>query len=257
MLFLGGAIKQMRNKSVSIAMAVCNGEKYIREQLDSILVQLQENDEIIVSFDPSTDETLNIVKEYVIKDNRVKLFYNENHTRGLVSNFQNALQHCKGDIIFYSDQDDVWMEDKIEKVCKRFENPKVTVVIHDTSLTDENLNVYEESTFKLRGGSTGVLKNLIRLSYIGCAMAFRKEMLKVVLPLATKQRSHDWWTGSICSCYGRMEMINEPLILHRIHGGNATPKRRPPISYQFSVRFRIVSQMIYRKLKIHQIEKVY
>ena len=245
----------MRDKSVSVAMAVCNGEKYIKEQIDSILVQLEDKDEIIVSYDPSTDDTLNIVEEYTKKDKRVKLFYNENHSRGLVSNFENALRHCNGDIIFFSDQDDVWMKDKIDKVCARFDNPEVTVVIHDTSLTDENLKVYEPSTFKLRGGSTSKLKNLIRLSYIGCAMAFRREMLKVVLPLATKGRSHDWWTGTICSCYGKMDMIREPLIYHRIHGGNATPKKRPPLSYQISVRFRIVTQMIYRRLKIFKIEK--
>ena len=242
----------MRNKSVSVAMAVCNGEKYIKEQMDSILAQMEDNDEIIVSYDPSTDATLNIVKEYTEKDKRVKLFYNENHSRGLVSNFENALRHCTGDIIFYSDQDDVWMKDKIDKVCARFDNTKVTVVIHDTSLTDENLKVYESSTFKLRGGSTSKIKNLIRLSYIGCSMAFRKEMLKVVLPLATKGRSHDWWTGSICSCYGKMDMIDEALILHRMHGGNATPKKRPALSYQISVRLRIVTQMLYRRLKIRK-----
>lgn len=239
----------MRTKTVSIAMAVCNGEKYLSEQIDSILCQLESEDELIISYDPSSDDTYKIIKDYESKDKRVKVVINNDHTRGLVSNFENALRHCKNEIIFYSDQDDIWMPDKIDKMVKCFDNPKVTVAIHDAKLVDENLNVTIESTFKIRGGSTSFLKNLIRLSYIGCSMAFRKDMLPVVLPLPTKKRSHDWWTGSICSCYGKMVMVDEPLILHRIHQDNATPKKRPPLSYQISVRWIIITQVVARKKK--------
>lgn len=221
-------------------MAVCNGEKYLPAQIDSILCQMEEKDELIISYDPSTDETLQTVREYEKRDNRIHVVLNKDHSRGLVSNFDNALRQCSKEVIFYSDQDDIWMPDKIDKMVRCFEDSKVTVAIHDAKITDENMNVMIDSTFKLRGGSTSFWKNLIRLSYIGCSMAFRSDMLSVVLPLPTKKRSYDWWTGSICSCYGKMVMLDEALILHRMHQNNATPKKRPPLSYQLNVRAIII-----------------
>ena len=236
----------MRNKTVSIAMAVCNGEKYLPEQIDSIMSQLSESDELIISYDPSIDATLEIVKEYERTDPRIRVVVNSIHVRGLVSNFDNALQNCHNEIIFYSDQDDVWMPNKIDKMLTCFDDEKTVVAIHDAKLVDEHLNVIEESTFQIRGGNTSFWKNLVRLSYIGCCMAFRREMLSVVLPLPTKKRSFDWWTGSICSSFGKMAMVDEKLILHRMHSNNATPSKRPPIGYQISVRWIIVTQVIRR-----------
>lgn len=237
----------MRKKKISIAMAVYNGEKYLKEQIDSIVIQMEQQDELIISYDPSTDSSYSILKEYSENDKRIVIYENNDHSKGLVSNFENALKHCTGDIIFYSDQDDIWLPEKLYKVYLKFLNPDVTVVIHDCSLVDDSMNVLMPSTFAVRGGSISILKNLIRLSYVGCSLAFRGDLLKVVLPLATKKRSHDWWTGSICSCYGKMEKIDEVLILHRMHGDNATPNKRPPLIYQISVRYRIISQMLKRR----------
>ena len=236
----------MRNRTVSVAMAVCNGEKYLSEQIDSIINQLNDDDELIISYDPSKDNTLDIIKEYENNDKRIHVLINNDHSKGLVSNFDNALSACSKEIIFYSDQDDVWLPGKIDKMVSCFSDPKVAVAIHDAMIVDENLKVIIESTFKLRGGSTKFWKNFIRLSYIGCSMAFRSDLLPVVRPLPTKKRSFDWWTGSICSCYGNMAMINEPLILHRMHSNNATPKKRPPLSYQISVRWIILSNILTR-----------
>lgn len=239
----------MNRKKVSVAMAVYNGSKYLNEQIDSILPQLLDYDELIISYDESMDNSLDIIENYVAKDHRVK-YYKNDIKPGVVKNFENAVRHCTGEIIFYSDQDDVWMPNKIEKVMEKFKDPKVTVVIHDSSLTDSELNITHPSTFKLRNGNTSLLKNFIRLSYIGCSLAFRANLKKVVLPIPTIHRSHDWWTGSICSCYGKMAKIDEVLILHRQHGGNATPPKRPPMSYQLNVRWIILSNIIKRKFII-------
>ena len=238
---------------VSVAMAVYNGEKHLKEQIDSITCQLLPQDELVISYDNSTDNSLNIIKAYTSKDQRIRYYKNEIRP-GVVKNFENAVTYCTGEIIFYSDQDDVWMPDKIEKVLNKFEDPKVTVVIHDSSLTDEELNITHPSTFKLRNGNTNLFKNLIRLSYIGCCLAFRSEMKKVVLPIPTIYRSHDWWTGSICSCYGKMEKIDEALILHRLHENNATPVKRPSLRYQLSVRWIILINLIIRRFT-HQKNK--
>lgn len=237
----------MRNKTVSVAMAVCNGEKFIKEQIDSIICQLEPRDELIISYDQSTDLTLNIINDYAVKDQRIKVFINSDHSRGLVSNFNNALLHCKGDIIFYSDQDDYWMPNKVDIMVNSFDDPKVTVSIHDAELVDSCLNTIKPSTFKLRGGARNtIFGNLIRLSYIGCCMAFRKDMLKYILPLPTKKRSHDWWTGCICMCFGKMHVVNKQLIKHRIHVNNATPKKRPSMPYQITVRWVIIVNLLDR-----------
>ena len=233
-------------KKVSIAMAVYNGEKYLNEQIDSILQQLVERDELIISYDKSSDNSLKIIKAYASKDHRIKYFYN-NLKPGVVKNFENAVSHCTGEIIFYSDQDDVWMSDKIKKVLSEFEDPNVTVVIHDSSLTDKELNITHPSTFKLRNGNTNLFKNLIRMSYIGCCLAFRSDMKKNVLPIPTIHRSHDWWTGSISSCFGKMAKIDEALILHRLHENNSTPVKRPSLTYQLSVRWIIIVNLIIRR----------
>lgn len=241
---------------VSVAMAAYNGSKYIKEQVDSILCQLRDEDELIVSCDESTDNTEAILVSISSKDKRLKVYSNP-YSNGVVKNFQNAVEHTSGDIIFYSDQDDIWMKDKIQKVLKEFEDPTVAVVFHDASLTDEKLNVTEPSTFKLRGGSRDTtLGNLLRLSYIGCCMAFRADYKPVVLPIPTIYRSHDWWTGCLLGCgKTKMKAISEPLILHRAHGNNATPTQRPPLWYQLQVRWIIVSNIIKRYSRKKAIDK--
>ena len=243
-------------KKVSVAMAVYNGEKYLREQIDSILSQLSDNDELVVSYDESRDASLDILNDYTEKDNRIKVFKNP-YKAGVVKNFQNALEHTKGDIVFFSDQDDVWLPGKVETVLKEFEDPFVTVVFHDSYPTDGALNILEESTFKGRGGAREtVWGNLFRLSYIGCCMAFRAEYKPVIIPIPTIQRSHDWWTGCLLGTgMTKMKAIRKPLIYHRIHGDNVTPMKRPPLSYQIQVRWIIIKNILLRYKQKKAIDK--
>lgn len=229
---------------VSIAMAVYNGEQYINEQIDSILIQLKENDELIISYDTSIDETWRIINEYASNDNIIKVFKNPN--KGVVSNFQNALSHCMGQYIFYADQDDVWMKEKIETVLVAFQDPKVTVVIHDSCLTDKDLNITHVSTFSLRHGNTSLMRNFVRLSYIGCCLAFRAELKDIIIPIPNMSRSHDWWTGTMCTIFGKMALIDKPLICHRQHEGNATPKKRLPMHKQIEIRWIIATNALKR-----------
>ena len=233
---------------VSVAMAVYNGEKYVRDQIVSILSQLRKDDELIISYDESSDNSLSILTEFAQSDKRVKIYDNP-YKPGVVKNFQNAVEHCLGDIIFLSDQDDVWLPNKVDKVLREFENPHVAVVIHDSKLTDSDLNVRFKSTFKLRGGvRTSFLGNIYRLSYIGY-----KEL---VVPFPTIYRSHDWWIGSMLSCgKTKIKAIDEALILHREHANNATPKSRPPLNYQLQVRWIIIKNVIARYLYKIRIDK--
>ena len=241
---------------VSVAMAVYNGEKYVRDQIVSILSQLRKDDELIISYDESSDNSLSILTEFAQSDKRVKIYDNP-YKPGVVKNFQNAVEHCLGDIIFLSDQDDVWLPNKVDKVLREFENPHVAVVIHDSKLTDSDLNVRFKSTFKLRGGvRTSFLGNIYRLSYIGCCMAFISFYKELVVPFPTIYRSHDWWIGSMLSCgKTKIKAIDEALILHREHANNATPKSRPPLNYQLQVRWIIIKNVIARYLYKIRIDK--
>lgn len=204
---------------ISVALAAYNGEKYIGEQIESILPQLGEDGEIVVSDDFPLGKTRAVVEFYSAYDSRVK--YIEGTGEGVCRNFENALHHCSGDIIFLCDQDDVWMPEKVERVVSAFENG-ADVVLHDAFMTDGELNVTDESFFKLNGSKKGLLKNFIKNSYMGCCMAFRREFESEFLPFPDGLAMHDWWIGLNAEANGKVEFINEPLIKHRCHGGNVT-----------------------------------
>lgn len=240
---------------ISVAMAVYNGEKYLKEQMDSILYQLSDEDELVVSYDNSSDKSLDILTSYSQVDSRVKLFRNI-YQPGVVKNFQNAIEHAMGDIIFLSDQDDVWKPNKIETVMNEFSSPVIAAVVHDAYLTDGNLKLKSSSTFNLRGGAReSAIGNLVRLSFIGCCMAFRAEYIPVIIPIPTIHRSHDWWIGTLLACgKTKLKAIKEPLIYHRVHDNNATPHKRPPISYQLQVRWIIIKNIILRYYKKRKID---
>ena len=167
---------------ISVCMATYNGEKYIKEQLSSILSQLSEKDEIIVSDDSSTDKTVEIIESF--QDKRIKILKN-NKFRQPNLNFENALKYSKGDIIFLSDQDDVWIENKVEIILNQLK--KYDLIVSDAFITNEKLNITNDSLFSEVNSNRGILKNIIKNTYYGCCMAFKRKVLKKALPF-TKTR---------------------------------------------------------------------
>lgn len=203
-------------------MAAYNGEKYIGEQIESILPQLEPDDELIISDDAPGGETQRIAEFYAAYDSRVK--YVKGEGRGVVKNFENALKLARGQVIFLCDQDDVWLNGKVARVMAEFESG-ASLVLHDAKITDEKLNVTAESFFGLRGSKGGFLRNLVRNSYMGCCMAFTKGILEKALPFPEDIPMHDQWIGLVAELNGGARMISEPLLLYRRHGGNVTGKR--------------------------------
>lgn len=206
---------------VSVAMATYNGEKYLKQQIDSILSQLRDGDELIISDDHSKDETVSIIEDYQKKDPRVKLYYNEE--KGVTSNFENAIKRTKNDIIFLSDQDDIWKPEKVKTVLSYYEkNPHIQMIMSDITVVDNELHPTIESFYQFRGSRAGVLKNIIKNSYIGCAMSFRNELKPKILPIPRNVPMHDMWIGLVADMYHAALLIPEKLIYYRRHDATVT-----------------------------------
>ena len=213
-----------------------NGEKYIREQLESILPQLCENDEIIISDDSSTDNTLQIVQSF--DDSRIKIFSN-NKFHSPIFNFENALRKAKGDYIFLSDQDDIWKPDKVEVMMKYLKRD-CDLVLSDGMIVDAHLNVLCTSIFNLLNSQKGFIRNLIHNSYSGSRMAFTRRVLGYVLPFPKKIAMHDIWIGLCAELFLKAEFISDSLILYRKHGDNVSVTgERSPFSLGYKIRYRV------------------
>jgi glycosyltransferase involved in cell wall biosynthesis len=206
---------------VSVAMATYNGEKYLEQQIDSILSQLGKDDELIISDDHSSDRTLTIIERYLKEDTRVKLFMNEE--KGVTSNFENAIKRTQNEIIFLSDQDDIWKPEKVKTVKEYYvKNPTIQMIMSDITVVDNQLNTTIESFYEFRGSRAGVLKNIIKNSYIGCAMSFRKELKTKILPIPRNVPMHDMWIGLVADMYKSALLIPEKLIYYRRHDATVT-----------------------------------
>ena len=206
-------------KRISVAMAAYNGGKYIREQLERILANLTDEDEIVISDDGSTDDTISIAKKFALKDSRVRII--DGPHEGIIANFENAIINCEGEYIFLSDQDDVWMNNKVSTVMPYF-NSGNGVVVHDARVMNENLTeVIYESFFKYRGYGGGFLKNLIKNRYIGCCMAFKSDLINKCVPIPRNIQMHDQWIGMMGDIYyGKTCFIDKQLLIYRRHSAN-------------------------------------
>lgn len=206
---------------VSVVLLSYNGEAFIRQQLESILGQLEEQDELIVSDDGSADGSVSIVKEYQRTDARIRLL--KGPGQGIKRNVGYALSHAKGRYIFLADQDDIWLDHKVSRVLQAFEQQGASVVVHDARVfLDEDIShIQMESFYAFRGSCAGVIKNIVKNSYIGCCMAFRRELLEVVLPVPARIEMHDQWIGVLGDIFaGKSCFLPDVLLLYRRHGAN-------------------------------------
>lgn len=204
---------------ISVCMATYNGALYVRAQLESILSQLSEKDELIISDDGSTDNTIEIIKG--IADSRIRLIFN-NGEKGYTNNFENALRHSVGDYIFLSDQDDIWLPGKVNRYLKLFE--RYDFVVSDCHIVDAQLNSIKSSHFKLHNVKQGFFRNYLLPRYVGACMAFRRVVLDSALPFPGFQKyiAHDYWLSLIAELKYKVYVLNEPYILYRRHSNNTS-----------------------------------
>lgn len=215
----------MSTPIISVALATYNGEKYLIEQIDSILNQTYKNIEIIISEDNSTDSTIEIVKKYINNNSNIKLVFNEGE-KGFINNFENAIKHCKGEFIAFADQDDVWFENKIEILYQNIIISNSLLIYSDSLIVDSKLqskNNTKLSTFYPEMKYAYDFKNLIHHNFIpGSHSLISKDLLPLILPFPGKQLGHDWWIAIIAASYNKIKYIDIPLMYYRRHQNTTT-----------------------------------
>ncbi len=243
---------------ISVCMATHNGERYIKNQIDSILAQIGDKDELIISDDGSNDRTVSIIKSY--NDARIKLLSfqqpknsKSGSQKGFVyasRNFEHSLNYAKGDYIFLSDQDDIWYPDKIIKMLSALKTNDI--VKHNLSIIDENGLIEKEYFYDSQQQRKRNWFHLIKyLPFRGCCLGFRRWVLEASLPFPDRCLQHDSWIGIVARYKtARFFYIEDPLIYHRIHSDNASELLVPnSFMYKVSYRLTLLLQLFQRVIK--------
>ncbi len=224
----------------SVCMATYNGARFIKEQVDSILPQLGANDELIVSDDGSTDGTLEILAEYAAADGRVKVLHHEKNPKysgheKATANFENALRHSSGDRIFLSDQDDVWLPEKVS-VCLKYLKD-FDFVCHGMNRIDElgNANQFE----CVAEIPKNWIFNIMNMKLRGCCFAFSRDVLDACLPFPQKLVGHEYWISAIAIRFFRAFTIRQPLINYREHSMSVSQGKKTSLLYKVSYRMKL------------------
>jgi len=233
--------------SVSVCIATYNGERWIVDQLQSILPQLEFSDEVIIADDGSSDATIERIRS--IGDLRIRILGISNKL-GPTKNFERALVESRGEMIFLSDQDDIWHINKIKIVTEALKSS--VLVMHDATIVDSILEPIESSYFNIRKVKHGLLHNIIYNGYTGAFMAFRREILTIAIPFQTNIH-HDQWIGLIAELSTSCTFISEKLVLWRRHEHTQTSLVKKHYFKYLTMlpsRFHLAIHLICRMIKI-------
>ena len=215
---------------ISVALCTYNGEKFIEEQLNSILKQTLAVDEIVICDDNSTDSTLEILNKYKEKDNRIKLYKNKKNL-GTIKCFEKAILLTGGEIIFLSDQDDIWKADKVERMNAFFQdNQHCSMLFTNGILIDENNNSLGSTLWEKWGfddlikqkwiNNNNAFLDLIRNKnkVTGATVAFNARLKNEFIPINTPQGYwHDTWLAMHAAYRNSLFFLDECTILYRTH----------------------------------------
>jgi glycosyltransferase involved in cell wall biosynthesis len=209
--------------AVSVCMATYNGERFLHAQMRSILDQLSPLDEIIVVDDCSTDGTRGLIGSFC--DPRIRLFINDRRRREVYS-FARAIGLSRNAHIFLVDQDDVWLPERVRRMSAALE--RAALVTTNFEWIDADGKALSVCVDGVRADASGkFIKNLAdifvgKTSYFGCAIAFRRDLVPLVLPIPAYVESHDLWIAMAANVAGSNVHLEHPSLLKRRHDGNAT-----------------------------------
>ncbi|MBB6454510.1 glycosyltransferase involved in cell wall biosynthesis [Salirhabdus euzebyi] len=228
---------------ISVCMATYNGEKFVIQQLESVLKQLNDTDEIIVVDDGSKDRTVELIKRNF--GERVKVNLNENNL-GVIKSFEKAIKMAKGEYIFLCDQDDVWEEVKVSKILEAFKNENAMLVTHDALVVDASFEVIHPSWNEYNGNKVkqNIIGNLLKNAFTGCMMAFRKELVPYIVPFPQSIEMHDQWIALVCKIEKKKIVhLSEPLMKYVRHGNNVTGMKKRSIAEQVKGRLGTIKSV--------------
>lgn len=216
---------------VTVLLATYNGEKYLEEQLNSLIEQTYTDFRIVIRDDGSSDNTNEIISRYssVFPDKIIVCPCTE-PTRSAAGNFFKLIEMYDDNYIMLCDQDDRWLPDKIEKTLSAMQAAEekygadTPILVHtDLFVADEKLRVTANSFIKYQGLSsdnTSLNRLLMQNSVTGCTTMFNRALKEKLFILPKVTAMHDWWLALIASAFGEIEFLNEPTILYRQHGNN-------------------------------------
>ncbi|HRD56056.1 MAG TPA: glycosyltransferase family 2 protein [Parachlamydiaceae bacterium] len=221
----------MSEEAVDILMATYNGKNYLKEQIESILKQSHQNFRILICDDSSIDSTPSMIDGF-LREHPNRIFQLRAESKlGAKGNFSFLMQHAKAPYIMFSDQDDIWLEDKIAKALKAMKNleaaygkEKPLLVHTDLKVVDQNLNVLGNSFWKyvnLNAPSFCTLNHLLMQNAVtGCTIMMNKPLCQLSFPVPDVSLMHDWWVALVASAFGKIAVLNEQTILYRQHSSN-------------------------------------
>lgn len=214
---------------IAIIMAVYNGETYLAEQIDSLLKGYEQDFQIHIFDDGSTDSSADIIAKYTNLYPE-KIFYHRNSENcGVIRNFLEGCQKVDADYYMFCDQDDVWLPEKISHTLEKMQTSekdfpgKPLVIFGDARVVDENLQEIHPSFQKQSGYRTDWLDLphiLMENKLIGCTMLFNRPLKNLLTEIPDSLRMHDWWIALIAAALGHIIYLDEPLLLYRQHTAN-------------------------------------
>lgn len=213
---------------VHIVMATYNGEKYLREQMDSLLAQTFKDFVVELCDDGSTDSTLAVARQYQSRDPRVSVHENGKN-EGYIKNFLTGIKRSEAPYVMLCDQDDIWYPDKIEKTLavmkakEKQEQGKPVLVFTDAenydSETGKNMGKFHENSH-LQTKKVDSAHLFMENKCIGCTVMCNGKIREYLKELPQEIRVHDWWLALICSHFGKVAYLDEATLRYRQHGAN-------------------------------------
>ena len=223
---------------ISIAMTTYNGEKYLSQQIDSILNQTYSDFELIICDDNSNDNTINILKSYSLKDKRIRVYYN-NINIGFLKNFEKTISYCNGEYIAFSDQDDIWNVNKLELSLKNIGDK--SLLCTNATCIDNNGNPLNYTMQDVSGTKKINYKNLCKFlvhkNFVqGSTILAKTDFIKNNLPIPESFKYHDWYFGFMAALDNQLIYFPISTIKYRQHFNQVTiNKKQSMISNLFII----------------------
>lgn len=216
---------------VEILLATHDGAVFLRDQLDSILQQNYPQIKIIVRDDASVDETAAILEEYASKyPQKIRTIYNTGIAEGPIKNFSNLISQATAPYILFSDQDDYWLSDRVERFLDKIKSLEeihgttTPILVHsDLIVVDENLKTLSPSFWRYSGlnpKNVSLNRLLVQNVVTGCASIINRSLIEICLPIPAEALMHDWWIAMVASAMGVIGILDETTIKYRQHKGN-------------------------------------